>query len=288
MKIAIISSFDYHLECLGFLLETLKEHTVTIFFKNDKYGYCRFFTEMFHIKDVIKTNIIPSNIDVDYDKVIKLSSNDPCKNTANIISLLHGAWIKSISTYHISLTPIISGEGVRTMFPVYSISNTIPCYKNTITFIGEFYDKWVDIDMTNFINQSNYTFTFIVNGDKEYRKLKAFKNINVIINASIDELVNTITNTKFILSRKPAFAHYDRFSGAFALSMSFKKPIIIDKKSQGFYNMPGIEYDKLYCEIPQKLNITDNEYDNLVSRIDSFNLEHLEKNKKTMDSILIL
>jgi hypothetical protein len=288
MKIAIISSFGYHLECLGFLLELLKEHNVTIFFKKDTYGYCRFFSEMFHIKHVIKTDIIPSNIEVNYDKVIKLSSNDPCKNTTNIISLLHAVDMKSISKYHISLTPIISEEGVSTMFPLYTIPNTTPCYKNMITFIGLFYDKWIDTDMTNFINQSNYSFTFIVNGDKEYRKLKGFKNINVIINASVDELVNTITNTKFILSRKPAFAHYDRFSGAFALSMSFKKPIIVDKKSQGFYNMPGIEYDNLYCEILEKLNISDNDYDTLVSRIDSFNLEHLEKNKKTMDSILNL
>ena len=243
---------------------------------------------MFHIKDVIKTNVIPSNIELDYDNVIKLSSNDPCKNAKNIISLLHGGWLKSISKYHISLTTIISGEGISTMFPIYTISNTIPCYKNMITFIGEFYDKWVDTDMTNFINQSNYNFTFIVNHDKDYRKLKEFKNINVIINASIDELVNTITNSKFILSRKPAFAHYDRFSGAFALSMSFKKPIIIDKKSQEIYNMPGIVYNKSYCEINEKLNITDTEYDNLLSKIDSFNLEHLEKNKKILDNILNL
>jgi hypothetical protein len=155
-----------------------------------------------------------------------------------------------------------------------------------VTFIGEFYDKWVDIDMTNFINKSNYNFTFIVNGDKDYRKLKGFKNINVIINASIDELVNTITNSKFIISRKPGFARYDRFSGAFTLSMSFKKPIIIDRRSQEYYKMPGIVYDKLYCEILEKLNISDNEYDNLLSKIDSFNLEHLEKNKKTMNNIL--
>jgi hypothetical protein len=287
MKIAIISSFDYHLECLGFLLEILKEHDVTIFFKGDRYGYCRFFTEMFHIKEVIKTNVIPSTIEIDYEKVIKLSSNDPCKNTKNIISLLHASMFKSISKYHISLTPMISGEGVRTMFPVYTISNTIPCYRNMITFIGEFYDKWVDNDMTNFINQANYTFTFIINADKDYRKLKEFKNINIIINASVDQLLTTISNSKFILSRKPAFAHYDRFSGAFALSMSFKKPIIIDKKSQNFYNMPGIVYDTSYCEILEQLKISDTEYDNLLSKIDTFNLEHLEKNKKSMDELLI-
>ena len=70
--------------------------------------------------------------------------------------------------------------------------------------------------------------------------------------------------------------------------MSFKKPIIIDKKSQEIYNMPGIVYNKSYCEINEKLNITDTEYDNLLSKIDSFNLEHLEKNKKIMDNILNL
>jgi hypothetical protein len=156
-----------------------------------------------------------------------------------------------------------------------------------ITFIGEFYDKWVDNDMTNFINQANYTFTFIINADKDYRKLKEFKNINIIINASVDQLLTTISNSKFILSRKPAFAHYDRFSGAFALSMSFKKPIIIDKKSQNFYNMPGIVYDTSYCEILEQLKISDTEYDNLLSKIDTFNLEHLEKNKKSMYELLI-
>ena len=51
MKIAIVGSFDYHLECLGFLLEILKEHDVTIFFKNDRYGYCRFFTKIFNVKE---------------------------------------------------------------------------------------------------------------------------------------------------------------------------------------------------------------------------------------------
>jgi hypothetical protein len=289
MKIAIVGSFDYHLECLGFLLEILKEHDVTIFFKNDKYGYCLFFTKMFNITEVIKTTTLPSNIASNYDKIIKLSSNDPCmKNATNIICLLHAAKYKSISKHHISLTPIISGGGINVMFPVYTISNTIPCYTSMITFIGEFYDKWIDMDMINFINHSNYNFTFIINGDKDYPKLNGFKNVNIIINASVETLVNTITNSKFILSRKPVFAKYDRFSGAFALSMSFKKPIIIDKESQDFYNMPGIVYNTEYCEIQDQLKITDDEYRLLLSRIDTFNLEHLEKNKKIIDSILIL
>jgi len=286
MKIAIVSSFEYHLECLGFLLELLKEHNVTIFLKNDKYGYCRYFTNMFDIKEVKKTSKIPSNILSEYDKIIKLSSNDPCINTKNSISLLHAAKYKSISNYHISLTPIISGVGISSMFPIYTISNNSPCYTNMITFIGEFYDKWVDIDIINFINKSNYDFTFIINGDKAYPKLKEFKNVKIIINASVNELVNIISNSKFILSRKPAFANYDRFSGGFALAMSFKKPIIIDKKSQQFYNMPGIVYDKSYCEINDKIQITDVEYDNLLKEIDIFNMSHIEKNKKIMDNII--
>jgi len=286
MKIAIISSFDYHLECLGFLLEILKEHNITIFLKNDKYGYCHFFTKLFDIKEIIKTNVIPANIQTQYDKVIKLSSNDPCKNSKDIISLLHAIKYKSISTYHISLTPIISGNGITTMFPIYSIPNTLPYYLNMITFIGEFYDKWVDTDMNNFISQSNYKFTFIINGDKDYPRLKEFKNVNIIVNASVDQLVNSISNSKFILSRKPAFAKYDRFSGAFALSMSFKKPIIIDIKSQSFYNMPSIVYNTSYCEIQDKLKITDAEYDQLLKKIDVFNLVHIEKNRTAINTIL--
>jgi hypothetical protein len=163
----------------------------------------------------------------------------------------------------------------------------VPYYNNSIVFVGYFIDNWVDDDFKKFIVSSNYNFTFLINGDKDYPRLKVFKNTNIIINASAKQLSEYIIKSKFILSRKPPNVHHDRFSGAFSLAMSFKKPVIIDKQTYNIYNIPGIVFTNSYCEIIDKLQLTDKDYDSLLKEIDIFNIQHIEKNKKIMDSILI-
>jgi len=286
-NIAIISSFNFHLECIGFLCELLRDYKITIYCKSDNYGYCIFFSELFKNISIVICNILPDYILTKYDLVIKLTSNDMWIDNERIISLIHLNNKQCKSKYYISLTPVISGSNINTMFPIYTIHNVVPYYNNSIVFVGYFIDNWVDDDFKKFIVSSNYNFTFLINGDKDYPRLKVFKNTNIIINASAKQLSEYIIKSKFILSRKPPNVHHDRFSGAFSLAMSFKKPVIIDKQTYNIYNIPGIVFTNSYCEIIDKLQLTDKDYDSLLKEIDIFNIQHIEKNKKIMDSILI-
>ena len=85
IKIAIVSTFNYHLECLGFLLEYLKEYKIDIFIVEDNYKYLDYFQTLFNFNF---KHIHEFNEDR-YDKIIKLSSNDPYIIKKRHISILH-------------------------------------------------------------------------------------------------------------------------------------------------------------------------------------------------------
>ena len=81
MNIAIVSSFKHHVECIGFMLESLcnisnsEKYNVTLFVPGNTYGYTEYFERIyegkFSIEHISKLNKYRKQIDV----YIKISSD---------------------------------------------------------------------------------------------------------------------------------------------------------------------------------------------------------------------
>ena len=166
MKIAILGSFDCHLECIGFLLEIYNhyENKIDIYLKNnsDKLGWINHYKDLYDFSifyDKFSDEIIKT-----YDKIFKLTSHDPCLDDSKIVSILHLDGIdqrKCKSDKLLSLTPYIKGENIINIFPIYRPLLNISDFTNTIIMIGAGHGS-IDNDAINFINiNSNYYFIFI-------------------------------------------------------------------------------------------------------------------------------
>lgn len=287
MKIAIVGNFEFHLECIGFLLEIYNDTTnnidIYISTNANKYNHIEYYLTMFNF-NVIYDNF-NKNILYNYDKIFKLTSNDNCLDDKKIISILHlvgKAQLACKSEKFISLTPYINGINIYYTFPIYNpkISNF---FKNKIiTMIGYYNDNNIDNDLLEFINlNNNYTFNFIISGGN-YKKLKNIKNVNLYSSVKTNIMINILNNSKYVLSKK--YINYDRFSGQLGLAMSYEIPLIIDIKTKNHYKLPGITFNKNYCEIGNLDNITDIEYNTLKNEIKSIKHNILENNKIIFNS----
>jgi hypothetical protein len=284
MKIAIISKFG-HCECLFFLCEILQEHNITLYIadntKGEEHVLCRMYSniEVIKITENLTEEIVPM-----YDEIIKLSSNDDVLYHPDIISLLHVSSLKNNSNRYISLSPFVEGENVSYMLPVYNPINVKTCYNKTITFVGYFMNRWVDEDLQYFIENSQHTFNFVVWGDEKYDNLTRFPNVVVYYNLQYDHLTEIINNSSYILLRNASYINYDRFTGMITLALSFKKPLIVDKRTRDAYNIQGIVYEKRFSEIIDTLNndVSPIVYEKLVDSIGKFNKDVINKNKQIM------
>jgi len=288
MKIAIVGSFDYHLECIGFLLEMCDSNTIDIYLhkKSDKYSWIEHYLTIYNF-NVIYNNF-HSDIINNYDKVFKLTSNDNCLDDKKIISIMHldcKITRNCKSEKFISFTPYIKGDDIHYIFPIYSpiLIDTSNIDKN-VTMIGYYLNRDIDNDMINFINKNNnYTFIFIIWGDTGYPNLKNIKNVKLLSNVKTDVMNNIINNSKFILSKKAI--NYDRFSGQLSLAMSYEKPLIVDRKTKDAYNLPGITFNNNYSEIGSLDDITDEKYKLLKNEIKSLKNELIDKSKTMLNSV---
>jgi endonuclease III-like uncharacterized protein len=72
-----------------------------------------------------------------------------------------------------------------------------------------------------------------------------------------------------------------------SLALSFKKPMIVDKRTKEAYNIPGIVYEKRYSEIIEALNndISPIIYEEFVDAIGEFNKDVINKNKRIMHEL---
>ena len=285
MKIAIISKFG-HCECLFFLCEILQEHKITIYIaphhtKGEEHSLCKMYSniEVIKITENLTEEIVPM-----YDEIIKLSSNDDVLYHRSIISLLHVSSLKDSSNRYISLSPFVEGENVSYMLPVYNPINVRTCYNKSITFVGYFMNRWVDEDLQYFIENSHHTFNFVVWGDENYDNLTRLPNVAVYYNVQYDHLTEMINNSSYILLRNASYINYDRFTGMISLALSFKKPMIFDKRTKEAYNIPGIVYEKRFSEVIDTLNteISPIVYEKLVNSISEFNKDVINKNKRTI------
>ena len=282
MKIAIISMFG-HFECLFFLCEILQEHKITLYIANhtkgEEYAICKAYSNIEVIK--ITENLSEDILSI-YDETIKLSSNDSVLHHSRVISLLHLSSLKDNSNRYISLSPFVEGENVSYMLPVYNPIEVRICYNKSITYVGYFLNSWVDEDLQYFIENSHHNFNFVVWGDGNYDNLTRFPNVRLYCNVQYEHLSEIINDSSYILLRNASYINYDRFTGMISLALSFKKPMIVDKRTKEDYNIPGIVYKKRYSELIDTLNdeITPIIYEKLVDSIGELNKAIINKNKR--------
>ena len=137
-----------------------------------------------------------------------------------------------------------------------------------------------------FINLNNsYTFNFIISGGNHLtrNKLKNIKNVNCYSSIKTNIMINILDNSKYVLSKKKI--NYDRFSGQLGLAMSHEIPLIIDIRTKNNYKLPGITFDKNYCEINLD-DITDEKYNSLKTEIKITKNNILENNKMIFKQLL--
>ena len=286
MKIAIIGSFDFHLGCIGFILEIFKNSTIDIYLKkgSDKYNHLEYYSTLYNFKaNIIDSNNFPKYIIEEYDKIFKLTSCDNCLHHKKIISILHakGWQYKCISEKMLSLTPYIQGNNIYYTFPIYN-----PILKNfennkIVTLIGYYENKSFDEDTISFINNNkNYKFNFVIWGSSSYPNLNNLNNVTIYHNIKTTHMGNLINDSKYILSKK--FINYDIYSGQLDLAMSYEKPLIIDIKTKNNYNLPGIPFIREYSELGKLDDITDDKYTALKREIT------IIKNKMLNNNMLLL
>ena len=287
MKIAIVSKMGSggHMECLGFLLELLRNFSVTIFFQNgsDRYNWMDYYKTIYNFNSFNHLNI---NIN-EFNKIIKLSNNDDCLMNEDTISLLHLKCLinsNNKSRKFISLTPYISGDNIYYIFPIFK-----PVIRrftsNIVLFVGYYLNSNFDEDTTLFIERNpEYHFIFIIWAEKEYNKLKKYKNVTVLHDVKTNNLIDYVNNSKYIMSKK--YINYDRFSGQLGLAMSFEKPMFIDSKTATSYNLPGFVFNSNYNELGKISNISDDSYNNMIHNIKKFNETTLNNNKLNINNIL--
>ena len=288
MKIAILGKFDFHLECAGFILEMYNDNNnnnIDIYITPgaNKYNHIEYYSTIFNFNVIY--NDFNKNILYNYDKIFKLTSNDDCLDDKKIISILHkdgSAQRRCNSEKFISLTPYIKGTNIYYAFPIYQPKITTGLKGKIITMIGYYSEDNFDNDLLKFITlNNNYTFNFIIWG-ANVSKLKNIKNVNIYSYIKTDIMINILNNSKYVLSKK--YIHYDRFSGQLGLAMSHEIPLIIDIKTKNNYKLPGISFDKNYCEINNLDAISDDKYHSLKKEMKLVKENILENNKKIFKS----
>lgn len=284
MKIAILQKLDVHLECAAFLLEMYNGNNIDIYInlKNNKFNWIEYYSTIYNFNVIY--NDFNKNILHNYDKIFKLTSNDNCLDDKKIISILHLDGIalrRCNSEKFISLTPYINGTNIYYTFPIYQPKITNCLKSKIITMIGYYNDNNIDDDLLKFINlNNNYTFNFIIWGGTG-AKLKNIKNVNYYSKIKSNIMIDILNNSKYVLSKK--YINYDRFSGQLGLAMSHEIPLIIDIKTKTNYKLPGITFNKNYCEINLD-DITDEKYNSLKKEILLVKDNILENNKMIFKS----
>ena len=238
MNIAIVSKFNYHFECLGFLLEILSSsNNITVCYEKELFDYISYFQTLYVFNlDSLKSYKTDYQ---NYDLIIMLTSHDTCmipEICDKTIGILHlgGKNLEKDLKYFITLYPNIKPkmdlEYIYTL-PIYrGYNNYVEADKTTenmITYVGFFGKDYFDLDLQEFIRSTNYTFKFIIYGynGKVLEEMKQFPNI-IQINQGIDatELIDIVRKSKFLLCRKWPFQKDNIFSGMISLGLSQNVP----------------------------------------------------------------
>ncbi len=296
MKIAIVGSFPYHFECVPFILEVFKNDDVTIYTlsRNDNFKDLVEYKKIYNFNinlDNILPDIITSN-----DLTIKLTSNDPCLENERIVSIQHHCHLdikKTISERILSLTPYINKSSwlsvykigdpeIYYTFPVYNPLKTIEKVSDkVVTFIGYSSVNNFNKDTLDFIKlNDDYKFNFILRDKKVLNIILKEVNVTAYSNIKGKKMTELLNSSRYILSKKTI--HYDIFSGQLGLSVSFEKPLLVDKRTMDAYKLPGISFENNYMELGKLSDIDDNRYDELCNEVKEFKIEAIKRNTEIL------
>jgi len=295
MKVAIVSSFWYHLECAGFLIELL-QNSADIYITGDPHRDITYFKSVYNC-NVQKLASLDEN---KYDFVIKLSSDDTfnIKDLNKQISILHmNGYERSNTKYYITLAPpsVVNVKSEYThILPVYKGLTTSNRPQNTIIYIGAFADNYLDDDLVNFIKECskiNYNFIFCVNGTNIFVNtalFEQFDNVTVKCKISTPELIKLAAECKFLLCRKYPYQSRKVYSGAISIGLSHNIPFIMQQEISELYgNIPCMAFKTNYSELLDKLaGYTDIEYDSLKNEVVQFKNEAIETGRSKIHAFL--
>lgn len=276
MKIALLSSFNLHMCCVGFLIHIFKDDEIDVYFPDDRENYLEYYKSLYpdtkisllNMKDYDKNN---------YNQSIKITANDPGVSSEDIISIAHLQEQVKPENKYITLTPWIKGENVKYVFPLYKGVFKLS-FNKIIVHIGFFVPRYADEDTVKFIRESGYMFVFA--GGDSYNGLNNLSNVRVINRIRTFDLINLINNSMFIFLRKEPYQLTDRYSGAIGHAVSHKKPVIVQEYTADSYGLKGLVFKKEYCEVLEDLkNMNNEKYELMVKGAEEVYEKKLEDNK---------
>ena len=293
--IAIVSSFPWHFECIGFLLDMTKDkYNIHVYSPSDPLGYIDFFRKNYDIKSFL---LEFSNLDEKlYKNIIKLSSNDPyvVKDTSKLVHIQHTleSYDEPTQKAHKTIilsplvirpfkknTPVRIQQNAQYITSIFEGENS-EHRKNQIIIIGE----WEDGPLNEIISNFNYNIIMVRRKPRDIDK-KWCKNPHVtcMYSPSTSKLLELIKVSKFIFIHRKE----DRFSGAIALALSFHVPMIMDSAQASVYDFPRFEYSKNVSELALIINnITDHEYKSFLDSLSQYVSEKRKYNRENVDQLL--
>jgi inositol phosphorylceramide mannosyltransferase catalytic subunit len=290
--IAVISSYPYHFECLGFLLDITKDkYDLHFYGVPDIEGYVDFFHKKYNFKNFLSNY---SNLNESlYTHIIKLTSDDPyiVVDQSKLINIQHYSDFKNLqsSAITITLSPLVMNPLSQTKLILRKstiVHNITPVYegdnltqrKEQIIMIGE----WNDGPLQVILNTFRYK-VILIRRKPRYNDKKWCKyfNIECIYSPSTEKMIDIVKFSKFIFIHKKD----DCFSGAIALALSFHVPMIIDKPQASIYDFPCFTYDNSVAELAHLNNISNQEYISFLNILSQYVKDKREFNRRNINTI---
>jgi FkbM family methyltransferase len=270
-SIAIVGTFHWHFECLGFLLDILSENYDIDVYHNDKEGYLDLFSKTYNFKSF---RIGMSDIDaLQYKRCIILTEDDPIiiKNcpTTRIVHHLKNKKFPYADEW-IKLSPLVKYDA-KYILPVYrTCFSFTPRRNKTIVVVGDGWKKHMDL-LYNIVKHTD----MIVNVYSRTNMNVNLPGINTIVGANASTIHEDISKCKFVLVTR----HTDRLSGVIALALSCKTPMIIDSFQSEMYKFPALIYTDNQDLLLKLKKIQEEEYNILLNRVVDYTNSLLEKNR---------
>jgi hypothetical protein len=292
MKIAIVNDFYAHFECLGFLLEILaRNHQVTLV-KNaghsDSYHWTDYWKRYYSFDIAYNVHALRPS---DYDRIIKLTASDDClRGMDSVISIVHYNHPGEDYTHgtFLALCPYVKAQ--HYLFPSFRPPLTQEILQRkraskSVALIGYFQGQHLDEDTKRFLTMNpDYTFYFVIWADRHYPEFMKYPNVIVKQGIQTPELISIVEECKYILSKK--YINYDRFCGQLSLSVSFLTPLLADEKTAHSYRFPAITFQSEYSELGSLSSISDQTYDDLVTKTTQFREDSITSNQQFLQQIL--
>jgi hypothetical protein len=292
-QIAIITSFPYHLECIGFLLDMMNDkYNIDIYYYLDENNYLKYFREKYTFKTFnINTTYINEKI---YDRLILLTSNDPfeIKNYNKLITIDHHQpeWFIKKKINPLGIIKLSNLNKVKYNHNnIYTIMSIFEAdiinsenRDNQILLLGD----WQDGPLFSLTHNFNYKIINIRRNKRQIdEEICSETNINCLYNIDTEKLFNLVKKSKFIFIQKKD----DRFSGAIALALSFHIPMIMDEYQSNYYDFPCFTYKNNINELRNKLNnLSLYEYKKFMVNYSNYINDTRKNNSKNINKYLSL